>query len=440
MSQVLDQPRPSPWQRAVRRSRSELASPLLRNAYALVANTGVTALLGLGYWVVAARLYPAEVVGFGSAVVSAMLLLSGVAQLNLMGALNRFLPVAGDAAARLVGWSYAVSAVAALGVSSGAVVAVHRWAPALSPWRAGLWPTLWFVIAVAGWSIFVLQDAALSGLRRSVWIPVENALFGATKLAMLVLLAGTGAAHAVFASWTIPVAVSLLPVNALIFGRLLPRHRQGRPTSRSPHPGVVARFVAGDYVGSLSALALTTLMPLVVTTLLGPETNAAFYAAWVIAVTIDLLASNVATSLTVEGAVDEGRLAEYLRTTARRLAVLLAPVVLGLAVAAPVVLSLFGSAYAERATTLLRVLALAAVPKAVIALGLGALRVQERVGEIAAVQLARTGLSLGTATALVPTLGLTGAGVGVLLGQGVVAAMLVPRLVDSLRSPRSAVP
>lgn len=415
-----------------------MATPLLRNAYALVANTGVTAVLGLGYWVVAARLYPAADVGLGSALVSAMLLLSGVAQLNLMGALNRFLPVAGDDSMRLVGWSYGASTVAALALSSATVVAVDWWASPDSPWRAGLGPTLWFVAAVAGWSIFVLQDAALAGLRRSVWVPVENALFGVAKLAMLVVLAGTGLGHAVFASWTLPVALSLLPVNALIFGRLLPRHRRGPPPPRLLRPGPVARFVAGDYAGSLAALALTTVMPLLVTVLLGAEANAAFYAAWVIAVTVDLLASNIATSLTVEGAIDEGRLAEYLRTTARRLAVLLAPAVVALAVAAPLVLSLFGSGYADRATPLLRVLALAAVPKAVIALGLGALRVRDRVGEIASVQLARTALSLGIGAALLPAMGLVGAGIGVLVGQAAVASVLAPRLLATLTSGRAA--
>ena len=42
---------------------------LLRNGYALMANTGVTAVLGLAYWVLAARLYPAGAIGTGSAVV-----------------------------------------------------------------------------------------------------------------------------------------------------------------------------------------------------------------------------------------------------------------------------------------------------------------------------------------------------------------------------------
>jgi hypothetical protein len=43
--------------------RSHLAQPLYRTAYSLMAATVLTSVLGAGFWVVAARLYPPEVVG-----------------------------------------------------------------------------------------------------------------------------------------------------------------------------------------------------------------------------------------------------------------------------------------------------------------------------------------------------------------------------------------
>ena len=58
-----------------------------------------------------------------------------------------------------------------------------------------------FVVIVTFWVVFVLQDSALTGLRATKWIPVENTLFGLAKLALLplfiVLIPGQG----IFLAW-----------------------------------------------------------------------------------------------------------------------------------------------------------------------------------------------------------------------------------------------
>ena len=50
----------------LRRIRADLRDPLLRNGYALVANVGITSVLGFVYWIIAARLYPPEYLGLGT--------------------------------------------------------------------------------------------------------------------------------------------------------------------------------------------------------------------------------------------------------------------------------------------------------------------------------------------------------------------------------------
>ena len=79
-----------------RRSPQQLADPLTRNGYSLIANSGATAgALGLVYWLLMARLYPTADVGRASAVYAAMNLLAGFTAQNFNGALNRFIPQAG---------------------------------------------------------------------------------------------------------------------------------------------------------------------------------------------------------------------------------------------------------------------------------------------------------------------------------------------------------
>jgi hypothetical protein len=70
---------------------------LFRNAYALMLNTGISAVLGLGFWLAAARYYSESAVGQGSAAIAAMKLLAGLTAVTLTGALARLIPVAGRA-------------------------------------------------------------------------------------------------------------------------------------------------------------------------------------------------------------------------------------------------------------------------------------------------------------------------------------------------------
>src|SRR5205814_7849187 len=81
--------------RTVDRLTDHLRLPLFRNGYALLFSGAATSGLGLLYWAVAARLYPLATVGLNSALLSAMLLLSCMAQLSLNNVLVRFIPAAG---------------------------------------------------------------------------------------------------------------------------------------------------------------------------------------------------------------------------------------------------------------------------------------------------------------------------------------------------------
>jgi O-antigen/teichoic acid export membrane protein len=418
--------------------RSGAAGPaggtaLLRNGYALMANTAVTAVLGLGYWVLAARLFPPSAVGAGSAAVSALLFVAGVSQLNLMGAITRFLPVAGRHSAALLGGAYATAAATAVVLGTAAVATARWWAPADSPLLVSPWFGAAFVGAAVAWCLFVIQDSALTAVGRAVWVPVENGLFGLAKLGLLVGLAG-GSAAAVFASWALPAAIAVVPVTWLLFRRLVPRHGAAHPATSSLSLRALARFVGGDYAGSVFAQALLTLMPLLVVALLGSVEGARFYVPWVIVTTIDLLAGNLATSLIVESARDEGRLAEMAATVVRRALSLVVPLAAVTVVLAPLVLVPFGAGYASESATTLRLLGLATLPRALSTLYVGVCRAQRRVGCIAAVQAGQAVLVLGAAAVLVPAAGLAGAGAASLVGQVVVALFVVPRLLEVTRA------
>src|SRR5438309_1919017 len=89
--------------------------PVYKVGYLLIANAIAAAVVGVAFWLAAARLYSPAVVGTNAAAISAMLFLAGVAQLNLMSAVVRFVPTAPAHAGRLISTAFAVA-----GAASGA--------------------------------------------------------------------------------------------------------------------------------------------------------------------------------------------------------------------------------------------------------------------------------------------------------------------------------
>ena len=156
--------------------------------------------------------------------------------------------------------------------------------------------------------------------------------------------------------------------------------------------------------------------------------NAYFYMAWTIGGMLFLLAVNMATSLTVEGAFDNEALAANCRAALRRTMLLLMPLAAAMALLAPVALGLFGRRYAAYGTPILELLAVATLPKALTEIYLGALRAQSRAKLIAVIQIVRCVLVLGLALALTETMGIVGAGLAVLVSESVIAVVIASGL------------
>ena len=140
---------------------SSLPSPLYRNAYALMINTAVTGVLGLLYWLLAARGYTAVEVGRASAAYSAMNLVSGFTAYNLVGAITRFLPQTGNRTRSWVLRTYLFSSLASIVVTIPFLLTVSHWGPTYSE-LTGLVPGLAFLVCVIGTMVVPFHAAQLA--------------------------------------------------------------------------------------------------------------------------------------------------------------------------------------------------------------------------------------------------------------------------------------
>ena len=383
---------------------------LFRNAYALMLNTGISAVLGLGYWVVAARYYTEDAVGQGSAAIAAMKFLAGLTAVTLIGALARFIPVAGRTTGRLIFRTYAGSSALVACAAAVFLLTLDWWGPSYR-FLHGPLPGAGFILAVIAWSLLTLQDGVLTGLRSAKWVPVGNTVFSTVKLVLLVVLAAAIPTSGVFVSWVLAIGLSTVPLGWLVFRRLVPRHVEAtKETARPAGYREMGRFLAGDYTGALFSLAVVYLVPVIVASQVSASDNAYFYITTTIGGTINLLAINMGASLTVEGSHSPSRIADNCRAALRRMARIMLPVCGALFVFAPQILHVFGEGYAEAATPLLRFYAVGAALRVVIETYYAVLRAQSRTSGLAWLQGLLCVLVLGLTVGLLPPMGLTGAG------------------------------
>jgi O-antigen/teichoic acid export membrane protein len=416
---------------------------MLNSGYSLIANVVITAVLGLGFWIAAARLFPSSIVGRDTVLVSAMLTLSAICQLNLSTVILRFLRVARISPGRFVVGSYIVVGVLSLLAATAFAIVAPQVSARFGFLRGGPWMIPTFVGAVAVWGIFSLQDAVLTAFRRTAWVPLENAVFGVLKIGLLPVLLFVGVGHAVFLAWALAMVVLIVPINSLIFRSVIP-NRPARGDGPSPVErfgwGGLIRFSLRDLGGTLFGHGASTMLPVVVVAFVGSSQSAFFYMPFTLIAAFDLMFLNVAAALTVEGAATERRLADLVRLTARRFAPLLLGGVALLLVIAPTLLQLYGHAYAAAGTPVLRLLVCASVFRAATALYIGVCRVEGRGGPILAAQGTTFALVIGLTALLAPGHGIEGVAIAWLVANGIVGVAAAPRLIRVLRRPAPRTP
>ncbi len=399
--------------------------PLRANAAALIFSTGLTSAAGFAFWALAARLLPTHAVGVGTALVSAMTLLANLATLGLRNGLVRFLPVAGASVRRVIAGAYAASAAAAVVAAVVFLAGQHWWAPQLAFLRDGPVPASAFAVATAVWVLFVLQDQVLIGLRKSVWVPVANALYSVAKLAALPLFTAT-AAWAVFAATALPAVAVVACVTVLML--VITRNRLtadgATASSRFPLRNLV-RFAAYDQTAWLVWMAVPEVLTLLALNIRGADASAYYFMANAIGYSLYLVTSNVGSALIAESAHDPQRAVVNARRALSYCVALVVPLALIGTAAAPLVLRVLGSDYAAGATGALRLILLSSIPQIIVGIAVSTARVRNDMRTVVAVYAIIAGTIWTGSWFTLRVWGVTGIGVAVLVAQCTVAGLLL---------------
>jgi len=414
--------------------------PMLRASYSLLANTLATGVLGLGFWVLAARLFSSVTVGRDTVLLSVMVELSVICQLDLANAGLRFLPDLGSAARPALSAAYAVTGVLALIAGCAFVLLAPVLSSSFAFLSASPATSVGFVAALVLWGAFVLQDAALTATRRAPWVLVENSVFGLLKTLALPLLLWAGASNAVFLAWIVPLAPLILAVNVFLFARAIPAHALLHGPVAGARSSLArlgrrhaAHFVLRDYLATGLSQATVTALPLLVIVALGASDSAFFAIPLSVALTFDTLAAGAAGPILVESTLQHGRLAELVRLFLRRVA---GPLIAGAviaALAAPLLLAPFGGHYARQGTTVLRLLLAASALRVLLAIFNAACKAQGRAGRLVAMQFVLFAGFLSLAIPLAHADGIDGVAAAWLVANGLACLCALAALARSAR-------
>jgi O-antigen/teichoic acid export membrane protein len=404
--------------------RAQYSLPLYANASYLILNSVIGSLLGFVFWVIAAKFYTAADVGLAAAIIAAMMLLANLANLGFGFGLIRFLPEAKDKATPMINSSFTLAGLAALVFAIIFLAGLGFWSPTLIFLRQQPLFFASFVLFTIAFTLFNLLNQVFIAERTAKFTFIQGLTAGILKIPISIILAAFFGVFGIFASTG--VATSLpMPASVLWF---LPRVQKGYiplPTINKRVIKEIAPYSLGNCLADLLWFTPHLLFPLIVVNTLGAEMNAYFYIAWSIATALFMIPSSISSGLFAEGSYERDLLRVNTVKSLKLCLFILLPAILLVFFIGDKLLLLFGYAYSQNATILLRVLAFSTLPLSINYISLSIKRVQKDMRGIIALSAAIACLSLGLSYFLMIKMELIGIGIGWLAGQSIVALVML---------------
>lgn len=336
---------------------SALMSRLRGESLLLTAVYGLTALVGVAFWAVAARSVPPAKLGLSTAVISAFTAAAVIAATGVSNAFLAMVPIAGRAQSRLLRHGYLIVTCACLvtGAIAGAVAAM-----AVPDIGTPAWTMLSITVTSALWGLFTVQDSVLIALGKARWLLAENVPVSLLKLGMLPVLAVLfgESSHPVVVATAVPALLAVVVVSGFVIPRQVRRAEAEREADPDADPRSAQEwmdqhtvefrlFAVRDGAASAMNLGLFMFLPFLVTAAAGAVEGAVFALCLQISNAMDLFTAGVGISLTTAVASDHAAGPRAARAMWKRLVRIVGAVAIAVMIGAPVLLWAFGQTYLQ---------------------------------------------------------------------------------------------
>ena len=345
-----------------------------------MVNSVVVSLSSFFFWMVAARFYTASEVGYSSAIISAATLVFALSLLGFDYSLIRFLPRA-EKPQELINSCFTLSSLTSLAIAGIFLASVGFWSPALAFIKGNAIFSTTFIILTLILALSHLVSTTFAAKRRAGFVLLQCSIHSILKIPLPILFVLFFHAFGIVASWGIAMGVSLA-VSLFLFLPKVQDHYKPMPTLKLNLIKGMWQYSGGNYLAHLFTAAPFMVLPIMVVNLLGPEQNAYFYIAWMVASLLLAIPHGISLSLFAEGSHFEDKLRENATKSLKFTFLLLVPAVILLVLVGKWLLLAFGQSYSANALYLLWILIISSLPLAINSIYTSVLRVTSRIKEL----------------------------------------------------------
>ncbi len=263
-------------------------------------NVFVSGIGGFAFWIIAARSAEPAVVAQASAMITSILGVTTLSQQSLVA--NVPILIAGSPRPRRVaGHAY----VGALCVTAVAALLYLLFGTRIASGLEYLRDLRLAIVFVAGcvmWSIFSLQDAVLTGVRRGRLVLLENTVWASLRLLFVLALPVIGLTLGVgwlVATWLVPASLLVAAITYYLFGTSTSPLRQTLGSTQL-HRRSLFSFLGVEQLGAITNGLVQIVTPAVALTTLGARTAAPFLAAYSLLIVTENAMATFAGAFAVE--------------------------------------------------------------------------------------------------------------------------------------------
>jgi O-antigen/teichoic acid export membrane protein len=353
---------------------------LYRNSIFLIANTAASAVLGFGFWAVAAHIYHTSTIGIVTAIIAASSLIASLSYIGLDYALIKFIPRSRKSDSR---------ANTGLTIAAGIAVILSAMYLLIVPIFV---QKLNFLVSSPIWSLGFVLLVVLS-----VWNTLTNSIFVAHRIIQYALIAsivvgvvrfpllyvfrphGTGELFGILLS-----SLTLGVVLCFVFLKLRANYLFKLSVDKAELK-YMRSYAFGTYLSNVIGGLPSLVTPMILLKMVGVESVAYFYMANMIGSLLYIIPNSTGQVLLAEGNWDIENLSSLLWRAAKLIGTL---VIIGMSCVIILgwkILGIFGGSYQHNGYLLLVLLAITGIPKIASYLFSTVLRIHNRIKPIVVV-------------------------------------------------------
>ena len=394
-----------------------MGDSLYRNSIYLMISSGVMAVFGFFFWLICARLFPAEQIGLATTIISLMGLVASFSVLGLGTGLIRYLPNSKDKN-KMINTSFTVVALTAIIISCIILIGIEKFSPRLIFIKENIIFSFAFIFFMILQSLNSMIESVFIAFRKAKFVLVKNTVFSVLKLGMPFIFIAFGA-FGIFSSY---MSASLIGFGVVFLILIFKFHYNPKFVFYDSVILKMGKYSFGNYVaGFIGGLPLM-LLPLIITNILHPETTAYYYMAMMIATLLFVIPGATNNSLFAEGSHDERGLKKNVIKSIWIITILLIPAILITILFGGHILLAFGKEYSAQGFNFLKLMALSGILVSINSIFGSVFRIRKKILGILVASIISAITILGLSYLFIHQgRGLIGIAYAYIIGQAVVA-------------------